>query len=127
MLLVPGNFHLGFHSKNEVLQKALSKNGFFEVDFFHKINYLYFGTEVARKHKDEHTSDFKLRKLRTLDSFTSKEIEDSTGPYSFKYSLVILPTNLIYEDGREYEIYQYKTFWNVAYIERNFNYLISFE
>lgn len=39
------------------------------------------------------------------------------GPFSFKYQLMVLPTELQYESGRTENIYQYRVFWNVAYFE----------
>ena len=39
----------------------------------------------------------------------------------------MVPTDLIYENGRTEGIYQYRSFWNIAYFEQSFNYMLTFE
>lgn len=125
ILLVPGNFHIAFHSRVEAVRTLLSRTGPFEVDFTHTINHLYFGSAKNHEIVNRLTSDFNLRSVTTLNGFSSTQMAPTPGPFSYRYKLLIVPTDLIYEDGTEYDIFQYKTFWNVATQETQFNYIFS--
>ena len=125
VLLVPGNFHIGFHSKDKIVYDVLTEKGPFEVDFTHTFKHLYFGATKNHAVIHDLMQDFNLKSVATLTNFDSRSISPSPGPFSFQYKLLIVPTDLIYEDGQEYDIFQYKSFWNVAMFEPTINYLIN--
>jgi hypothetical protein len=125
ILLVPGNFHIGFHSRGAELERLIQQRGPFNVDFTHRINTLYFGSTKNNQMYRTFQSDFNLKSLQTLTGYSSTQMVPQPGPFSYRYKLLIVPTDLIYEDGTEHDIFQYKSFWNVASVEMNFNYLIS--
>lgn len=125
VLMVPGNFHVAFHSKGEAVKLLLDREGPFEADFTHVIHNLYFGS--AKNHVLAPTliSDFGLKSVTTLTGFRSESLVPARGPFTYKYKLLIVPTDLVYEDGQQYEVFQYKTFWNIAMMEPYMNYMIS--
>lgn len=125
ILLVPGNFHIAFHSRVDAVRTLLSRKGPFDVDFTHTIKHLYFGNAKNHNMINRLKSDFNLRSVTTLNGYSSTQMAPSPGPFSYRYKLLIVPTDLIYEDGTEYDVFQYKTFWNVATQETQFNYIFS--
>lgn len=125
ILLVPGNFHIAFHSKVEVVNELLMERGRFDVDLTHTWRHLYFGEVKNHAVYTQLANDFNLKSVLTLTNYDSKQMSPTPGPFSFNYKLLIVPTDLIYEDGQEYDIFQYKSFWNVAMYEPGFNYIIN--
>jgi Endoplasmic reticulum vesicle transporter len=70
VLLVPGNFHIGYHSSGHLIQKYMAKIGRrFPVDFSHTISQLQFGKIHTQGEKLRR--DFKLKDLNTLNNFRS--------------------------------------------------------
>lgn len=128
VLLVPGNFHIAFHSKSQWYMDIMRERmGQLNVDFTHTINYLYFGTAKTQAILDTLKSDFNLQSVQTLKNYKSTAIVPQPGPFSYRYKLLIVPTDLVYEDGYEVDIFQYKTFWNVAMMEMQGDFTIWVE
>jgi hypothetical protein len=128
ILLVPGNFHIAFHSKAEwYMDLQRERQGQMEVDLTHTINHLYFGATKNQAILNSLKSDFNLQSVQTLNNYPSTTIVPQPGPFSYRYKLLIVPTDLIYENGQQYDIFQYKTFWNVATMEQQFDYNIWIE
>jgi hypothetical protein len=125
VLMVPGNFHIAFHSKGEAVKALMDREGPFEADFTHVIHTLYFGTAKNHQVYPQLVRDFKLKSVTTLTGFRSETLVPARGPFTYKYKILIVPTDLIYEDKQEYEVFQYKTFWNIAMMEPYMNYMIS--
>ena len=62
VLMVPGNFHIGFHSTRHLIQKYMAKLGKrFEVDFTHRVHALFFGTNEEYSKYYTYQKDFKLK------------------------------------------------------------------
>lgn len=128
ILLVPGNFHIAFHGKGQWYMDIIrERQGQLNVDLTHTINHLYFGESKNQAILDSLKSDFNLQSVQTLSNYKSSTIVPQPGQFSFRYKLLIVPTDLIYEDGVEYDIFQYKTFWNVATMEMQGDYSIWVE
>jgi hypothetical protein len=118
ILLVPGNFHIAFHGKAQLYMEIMRERaGQLNVDLTHTINHLYFGATKNQAILDSLKSDFNLQSVQTLNNYKSTTVVPQPGQFSYRYKLLIVPTDLIYEDGHQYDIFQYKTFWNVATME----------
>lgn len=93
VLLVPGNFHLGFHSSGGRIRKYVQKHGKPPgVDFKHTINHIYFGKMKQHDRYPQFQREFRLKRVNTLENFSSSKMSPQPGPFSFKYKLmVILP------------------------------------
>merc|ERR1711935_208633 len=127
ILLVPGNFHIGFHSFGQHLTKILNSDIQFEPNFEHHIEHLSFGTEHSRSEWSNYQSQYQLKELNTLEGYDSNRMTPNPGPFSYHYKLLIAPTNLITASKSKVQVYQYRSFWNLAYMENGFNYLASFD
>lgn len=127
VLLAPGNFHIGFHSFGNYLNKILTTGIHWEPKMEHQINHLSFGTEHSKSEWTNYQNTYGLKELNTLEGFNTKQVTPSSGPFSYHYKLLIFPTNLIASNKAKYQVYQYRTFWNLAYIENGYNYLASFD
>lgn len=125
ILLVPGNFHIAFHSKGALVERILSERGPFAVDLTHTIKDLSFGMTTDDNNKLKR--DFNLKSVHPLRGFHSSKMVNQPGAYTYRYKLLIVPTDLIYENGAQQSILQYKTFWNVAMMEPSFNYQLYFD
>lgn len=118
ILLVPGNFHIAMHSKGALYGQVARELGpKLNVDMSHTINNLYFGSTKNQAIVESLKSDFNLKSVQTLTGFKSESMVPQPGPFSYRYKLLIVPTDLIYENEQQYDIFQYKTFWNVAMME----------
>lgn len=127
VLLVPGNFHIGFHSFGNYLNLILNSGTQFQPNFEHNIEHLSFGTEHSRSEWNNYQSRYGLQELNTLEKYDSNKMTPNTGPFSYHYKILICPTNLISDSGSKTQVYQYRSFWNLAYIENGYNYLASFD
>lgn len=118
ILMVGGNFHIAMHGEGEIyMQVARELGPKLNVDLTHTINKLYFGSTKNQAIVESLKSDFNLKSVQTLTGFKSDSMVPQPGPFTYRYKLLIVPTDLIYEDGQQYDIFQYKTFWNVAMME----------
>ena len=127
VLLVPGNFHIGFHSFGQYLNMILGSGVNLNVNFEHEIRHLSFGTEHSRAEWDNFKKTYELEDLSTVEGYSTNQMTPSPGPFSYHYKLMIFPTNLVGANGAKFQVYQYRSFWNVAYLENGFNYLASFD
>lgn len=128
ILLVPGNFHISFHGQIPLYSQLLRELGDDYIpDLRHTIHHLYFGSAKNQAIKDSLMRDFNLKSVQTLTGYSSDTMVAQPGPFTFRYKLLIVPTDLIYEDGSQYDIFQYKTFWNVPAVEMGNDYTIWIE
>jgi len=127
VLLVPGNFHIGFHSFGNYLNMILNSGIQFQPNFEHQVEHLSFGMEHTREEWENCKQKFQLKELNTLENYDTKILTPQTGPFSYHYKLLICPTNLKDSSGAKTQVYQYRSFWNLAYIEMGYNYLASFD
>lgn len=122
--MVPGNFHIGFHSFGSYLSRVLNSGVSWEPDFQHHIEHLSFGTEHSKTEWHNYKKTYGLKELNTLEGYDSNQMTP-VGPFSFHYKVLIFPTNLISQSKAKFQVYQYRSFWNLAYVENGYNYLLS--
>lgn len=127
VLLVPGNFHIGFHSFGDYLNKILASGQQLNINFEHEIEHLSFGTEHTHAEWENYRNTYDLMDLSTVEGYSTTEMTPSPGPFSYHYKLFVFPTNLVGANGAKFQVYQYRSFWNVAYLENGYNYLASFD
>lgn len=87
ILLVPGNFHIGFHSFGDYLNKILNHGIDFEPNFEHHIEHLSFGHEHSRNEWTNYQSQYGLKELNTLEGYDSNRMTPQPGPFSYHYKL----------------------------------------
>ena len=87
VLLVPGNFHIGFHSFGEYLNKILNAGIQFDPNFEHHVEHLVFGHDHNVNEWHRYQKRYDLKEVNTLEGYDSGAMTPNKGPFSYHYKL----------------------------------------